>query len=548
MPTLFAITLALVLAPLSAPREPELAGNWFVEVSFPGGMPRTATGVLRLGRSTASAVLSGEIEFHTFLLGERLDLVDAKLEKQQLSFRIESSQSQASFTGTIEGNEGQGTCRFEKRGEGTWTVWRAPPFVGFDEPPPADAPFPRVDAASTNLDFERLAMLVERARRSRSDALVVLKDGKLVCDRAFGKPRGPIEAMSATKSVVSLAIGLCLREGLIDSIDTPVARFFPEWDDDAHRNITIRHLLTHTSGIAADRTTEKIYASENFVEFALHSPIRTPPGSVFFYNNVALNLLPAIVEKAAGERLDRFLGEQLFAPLGITDFTWSLDRSGNPHGMSGLQIRAIDFARVGQMLLEHGKCHGEEVIDPTWIALSTRPAEVNGKIPLSGHGLLWWLESDSVTGSIDAELLAQWRAAGAEPEFVDWMARLEGRTFGHDRLSMMTELYAAMLDASLPPAANPERTRENQPTLTTLDATAAIARNVTSKGLPEARMKPGPVVSFAARGYFGQTLVVVPADRLVAVRQRRATGAADEDQPTYDFAEFETLVRGLVRR
>src|SRR5262245_41870904 len=120
MPTLFALTLLLALVRgADAGAEPQLAGPWFVEVSFPSGVPRTATAGLRPELPSASGLRTGDIQFHTFLLGERLDLIDAKVEGERianpgsdrhgqevrLSFRFESTSSNASFTGAITGNE-----------------------------------------------------------------------------------------------------------------------------------------------------------------------------------------------------------------------------------------------------------------------------------------------------------------------------------------------------------------------------------------------------------------------------------------------------------
>jgi CubicO group peptidase (beta-lactamase class C family) len=163
---------------------------------------------------------------------------------------------------------------------------------------PSDPPpFPSAEPADVGIDKGLLEQLKTRAEKANSDALVIVKDGKLVADWSFGKPVGAIEAMSATKSVVSLAIGRLIDQGKIKSLDQPVADFYPEWKQGRKKQITIRHLLNHTSGLENKPITTEIYDSPNFVQFALAAELSDDPGSRFSYNNKAVNLLAGLVER-----------------------------------------------------------------------------------------------------------------------------------------------------------------------------------------------------------------------------------------------------------
>jgi CubicO group peptidase (beta-lactamase class C family) len=146
------------------------------------------------------------------------------------------------------------------------------------------------------IDNEALNSLVEEARSSRSSALVVWQDGGLPLEWWFdGKPRR-IEAMSATKSVVNLIVGRAVTLGLIESAETPVHEFFPEWNQGRKRQITLRHLMDHTSGLQDHPTTNlEIYPSPDFVKLALAAELENEPGTRFKYSNKAVNLLTGVV-------------------------------------------------------------------------------------------------------------------------------------------------------------------------------------------------------------------------------------------------------------
>lgn len=363
---------------------------------------------------------------------------------------------------------------------------------------------------------EALRRLVERAAATHSSALVVLRHGRLVGQWYFDDLSTPTETMSATKSVTSVAIGFLLDDGHLRSLDEPVATFFSEWKDGVHDGITVRHLLNHTSGLHADRTTERIYASGDFVHFALGSGIDAAPGAEFFYNNSAVNLLAGVVERASGRSLDRYLGEKLFAPLGIREVTWSHDDKGNPHGMSGLQIHAADFAKVGQLMLQGGLWNGKRVLSESWIRESSeRPSQELNPV----NGLLWWLEAPRVEQVLDGAFFAALEARGAEPVFVAKLQPLRDR-----------------------PILSQDFTRALRDTLGT-DGVSQWTAQVGQRRLNPRTTVTGSYDGFSARGSFGQRLVVFPDRDLVAVR---FTKHFDESDPTVGFDDFSELVRALV--
>lgn len=366
------------------------------------------------------------------------------------------------------------------------------------------------------IDAAALRELLERAEAAHSSAVVILRHGRLVGDWYFGGASAVTETMSATKSITSLAIGLLLDEGKIRSLDEPISTWFPEWKDGLHDGITLRHLLSHTSGLHADLNTRAIYASPDFVRFALESGVDAPPGAEFFYNNNATNLVAGVVQRASGLSMDRYLGERLFAPLGIRDTQWTHDRAGNPHGMAGLQLHAADFAKLGQLMLQGGTWQGKRILSESWIAESTgRPSQELNPV----CGLLWWLEAERVDVIIDEPFLAALRDRAADPAFIAKLMPLRDRPIPRPQLFEVLQ-------------------RELGP-----DATTQWGAQVAQRRVNPRRVVSGEYEGFSARGSFGQLLVVFPSRDLVAVR---FTEHYDGSDPGIEFEDFRSLVRALA--
>jgi CubicO group peptidase (beta-lactamase class C family) len=372
------------------------------------------------------------------------------------------------------------------------------------------------DPLAEGINPGALDSLVKKAEELHTDSLVILKNGKLIGEWYFGKRQSPIESMSATKSIVSLAIGHLIDSNKIKSLDEPVYTFYPEWKQGRKKQITLRHLLNHTSGLQADRTTEEIYQSPDFVRLALSAELSGDPGSKFFYNNKATNLLAGIVKVASGKRLDEYLRDEIFTPLGINKFFWTLDRAGNPHGMSGLQIHAMDMARIGQMLVDEGSWGGKQIVSKKWVAEST----TQGQPFEPGCGLLWWLMPEWTKVTIDDAKMNDWQAAGVSPRLLSNVATLKGKLYTREE-------YLARLKAVLGGEQGLQDWRDE----------------LSKRAATGARPVYGPLRLYHANGSLGQYLVILPKDRLVAVRQIRYSSHKTEAD---SFPDFLKMVMALV--
>ena len=276
---------------------------------------------------------------------------------------------------------------------------------------------------NVGLDGARLCGIEQRLKLTDSDvhAVVIARHGKLVfeqyfsgLDQPWGKPEGRYDydattkhdMRSASKSVVSLLVGLAIDRRLINSVYEPVVKFFPEssavetpgWD-----NVTLRHLLTMTSGIQWDellpwtdpKNDEPHLGYEaDPIHYVLSKRIAAPPDTVWVYNGGGTDMLGNIIERVSGKPLDAFAREFLFQPLEITDFEWkSYPRNGKISAAAGLRLRPRDAAKIGQLLLSDGAWHGRQVVPPDWIMKSVVPrfqavGYFGGTL---FYGYQWWM-------------------------------------------------------------------------------------------------------------------------------------------------------------
>jgi CubicO group peptidase (beta-lactamase class C family) len=374
-----------------------------------------------------------------------------------------------------------------------------------------------VAGAAPQIDPAALDHLVARARATHSNALLVWQHGKLIREDYFGtRPHGE-PLMSTTKSIVALAIGKLVDDGKLRSFDQPVSDFYPEWKQGRKQSITIRHLLTHTSGLQNEANTViEIYPAPDAIKLALAAELSDPPGTKFSYNNKATNLLAGIVQRASGQRMDRYVAGHIFRPLGIVDARWvELDRAGTPYAMSGLVMTAADLLKIGQLVLGNGSFAGKRVLSER-----TMQAIVDqGDPSYPGYGLLWWRLARSHVRVVDDDQLAMMRRAGVDPQVIAALATLKGHPMASDEER----------EAGLKQALGDDWIAKYK---------AGHAKTDLLKDQWSADF-----IGFNTNGYLGEYLIVLPAAELIAVRLVDIHDTHDDDD---DFSDFLTAVRRLV--
>ena len=259
-------------------------------------------------------------------------------------------------------------------------------------------------------------------------SLLILKDNQLVYENYFagndqisGKNLGYIEhnlddlhdCRSISKSIVSACVGIAIKQGLIKNIDVPIFDYFPEYEkykDEKKGEITIRHLLTMTSGL--DWNEEISYNnfgnSELKMDFSF-SPIRfilsrsmvADAGTKWNYCGGNTQLLAEIIKKVSGFSIDKFAEKHLFLPLGIKNYVWlPLIMTNSKAAASGLRLRSRDFMKFGLLYMNNGKLNGVQILDEAWVqqslsGLVPRPFVKSNTIN-RGYGLQFWTYTDTI--------------------------------------------------------------------------------------------------------------------------------------------------------
>ena len=285
-------------------------------------------------------------------------------------------------------------------------VQNAPPVFNFQQPGPElrqkIAPvFEQVAAQyggqAKRRDFESLL------ERSGTVAFLVIQDDTLLYEGYFhGYQReSTVTSFSISKSFLSALVGIAIQEGFIASLEEPVTSYAPELleRDARYREINLRHLLSMSSGIRYIEDSKpwrsdyfSIYYAPDLRAVALSSPIEAAPGKAFRYNNFNPLLIGLVLERATGMHVAEYLQEKIWKPLGMEDGgSWSLDslESGFEKMESGLNGRAIDFAKFGRLYLRGGEWEGRQIVPAAWVEESTRPDALSDPNPY--YQYFWWL-------------------------------------------------------------------------------------------------------------------------------------------------------------
>lgn len=201
---------------------------------------------------------------------------------------------------------------------------------------------------------------------------------------------------SASKSVTSALIGIAVDMGLIESVDVPISTYFPQVLENGGywAEITIRHLLTHTSGIDMSDTADWYdwRSSANWVQYILDRSVTSRPGTVFNYYTGNTHLLSAILQQASGMTLEEFGKRYLFDPMEMNSASVSADAQGISDGGNGVSMNIYDMAKFGMLYLNGGEWQGSQLVSRDWVTQSTT-VQFERDSGSADYGYQWWVRT-----------------------------------------------------------------------------------------------------------------------------------------------------------
>ncbi|MCB2088804.1 MAG: serine hydrolase [Sphingomonadaceae bacterium] len=267
----------------------------------------------------------------------------------------------------------------------------------------APLPLPQGDPLAIDMDVD------DYMAHQRTAGLVIVQDGKVVLER-YGldfSAEGKWTSFSVAKSLTSTMVGAAVKDGYIKSLDDKVTDYIKGLEGSAYDDVTIRQLLTMTSGVKWNEDysdPESDVAKFNnhksgdgldaTVSYMRKLPREAPAGEKWVYKTGETNLIGVLVSEATGKPLAEYLSEKVWAPFGMEqDATWLLGSTG--HEISGCCIQAStrDYARFGLFILGGGKADGVEVLPEGWLAeATTKQADIGAEG--RGYGFQWWTNDD----------------------------------------------------------------------------------------------------------------------------------------------------------
>jgi CubicO group peptidase (beta-lactamase class C family) len=239
--------------------------------------------------------------------------------------------------------------------------------------------------------------------------IVVLHDGKLRLERyALGySAAGRWVSFSVAKSLTSTLVGVAIKDGYISSVDDVATRYIPELRDSAYDGVTVRQLLTMTSGAKWNEDYTDVKAD---VALMYSAPVDSgmdatvsymrklardaAPGQKWHYSTGETNLIGVLVARATMKDLATYASEKIWARYGMErDASWMLDRTGHEQGGCCMQATTRDYARLGQFILDGARIDGQSVVADGWLEAVTRKQVDIGQ-PGFGYGYQWWTRDE----------------------------------------------------------------------------------------------------------------------------------------------------------
>ena len=281
---------------------------------------------------------------------------------------------------------------------------RLPTLAKVNEIAPSDKPFPLPQGKPLDIpDIDKYMA------GQRSAGIVIIHNGQVRFER-YGldfSAQGRWTSFSVAKSFTSTLVGAAIQDGYIKSLEDKVSTYIPGLRGSAYDDVTVRQLLTMSSGVRWNEDYEDPKADvaqfnnavpepgmDATVSYLRKLPRAHPPGEVWHYNTGETNLVGVLVSSATKRPLAQYLQEKIWQPFGMeAKATWLLGVTGHEIAGCCIQAGVRDYARFGLFVLGGGMAGGKRVVPEDWFAMATVKQKEIGE-PGHGYGFQWWTYDD----------------------------------------------------------------------------------------------------------------------------------------------------------
>ncbi|MEX0928855.1 MAG: serine hydrolase [Balneolales bacterium] len=228
------------------------------------------------------------------------------------------------------------------------------------------------------------------------NSILISQKGELIVEEYFRgmHSRRANNIKSASKSILSILVGIAIDRGYLENVDQAIGEFFPEYfaenPDSLKASITIADMLTMRAGLesTSGRSYGRWVTSRNWVRYALDRPLEGEPGVQRIYSTGTTHLLSVILAKATDMSTLAFANRYLFGPLDIKVAGWDRDPQGYYLGGNNMALLPSDMVRIGEMMMNMGLYNKQRIVSPEWVLRSIEP--VTGRRAVDDYGYLWF--------------------------------------------------------------------------------------------------------------------------------------------------------------
>ena len=273
-----------------------------------------------------------------------------------------------------------------------------------------------IKALPERFHYKKDQNVSEFLERTSTTALLVLKGNTITYEDYYQgtKDTDYRISWSVAKSFLSALFGIAVEEGAIKSIEEPVTNYVPELVGTGYDGVRIKDVLQMSSGVAfnedyydfnsdINRFGRTFALGGSFDEFAGSLVREREPGTYLHYVSIDTHVLGMVIRAATGRTIVDYFNDKLWSKIQPESSVYYIvDDQNEPMVLGGMNLRTRDFARFGQLYLNHGRWNEEQIVPSEWVKASVTPDAphlIPGERDTSsinlGYGFQWWIPENA---------------------------------------------------------------------------------------------------------------------------------------------------------